>query len=117
MSNALHRHLVASNPRAVPMDAFFKTGDDKQRLTLFYVEIEPFKVRYFAYTKEGGEFTIGNRPEVQAFLAKCYEKKEYGYEEQMTNALLTLEQHQRAEAIGLDLIHTLAVGDKPTTCR
>ena len=117
MENLLQRHLMKANPRANLMTAFFKTGDDKQRLTLFYVEIEPLKVRYFAYTKEDGQVTIGNRSEVQAFLAKCYEKKEYGYEEQLTNALLTLEQHQRAEVIGLELIHTLAVGDKPTTCR
>lgn len=117
MANPLHRSLEALNPRANLMTAFFKTGDDKQRLTLFYVEIEPLKVRYFAYTKEDGQVTIGNRSEVQAFLAKCYEKKEYGYEEQLTNALLTLEQHQRAEVIGLELIRTLAKGDKPTACR
>lgn len=117
MANPLHRSLEDLNPRANLMTAFFETGDDKQRLTLFYVEIEPLKVRYFAYTEEDGQVTIGNRSEVQDFLAKCYEKKEYGYEEQLSNALLTLEQHQRAEAIGLELIRTLAKGDKPTTCR
>ena len=104
MENLLQRHLMKANPRANFMPSFFRTGDEEQRLALFYVDVEPFKARYFAYTRELGAVTIGGRTDVQAFLGKCYGYENYGYEEQLANSSLTVAQHIAAEDKGLALV-------------
>lgn len=111
MTHPLHRYLVDCNPRAIPVPTFLKVGDSEQVLTLYYIEVEPFKPRYFAFLATGQTAKIGTAREVQDFLGCCYNQPTFPHLQQRKTRL-SVEDHQAAQSKALKLLFPEVVEKK-----